>query len=125
MPIDDPGNAGTASSDWPESRVALPDRPQPVRDYGTSWLRTAVPVAWGALVTFLFSRVPELHEALVNPGVTMAVTGVVVAAWYSLFRAIENRLPRWLTAFLLGSNAQPIYHDPVTLKAADPARRSA
>lgn len=94
--------------------------PPSVRNFGVSWLRTVVPVAWGALVTFLFSRVPELHDALVNPGVTMAVTGAIVTAWYTLFRSIENKLPPWLTAFLIGSNATPKYFNPTALKSADP-----
>jgi hypothetical protein len=83
--------------------------PSPVRDWGVSWIRTVVPVAWGAVVAFLLSRVPELHQALVNPAVTMAVTGAVVAAWYTLFRWLEPRLPAWLTAFVLGSNKTPTY----------------
>jgi hypothetical protein len=95
--------------------------PPSVRNFGVSWLRTVVPTAWGALVTFLLSRAPELHDALVNPGVTMAVTGAVVTLWYSLFRAIENKLPPWLTAFVIGSNATPKYFNPNTLKSRQPS----
>lgn len=87
----------------------LPEQPTSVRQFGVSWLRTVVPTAWGAVVTFLLSRVPELHEALVNPAVTMAVTGAVVAAWYTLWRWLEPHVPAFLTAFLLGSNRQPVY----------------
>lgn len=83
--------------------------PSSVRDFGVSWLRTVVPTAWGAVVAFLLSRVPELHDALVNPGVTMAVTAAVVTLWYTLFRKLEPHIPAWLTAFLLGSNRAPVY----------------
>jgi hypothetical protein len=79
------------------------------RDWGVSWLRTVVPTAWGALITFLLSRFPDVHEALSGPGVTMAVTAVAVALWYSLWRWLEPRLPAFLTALLLGSNARPTY----------------
>lgn len=110
MSINDPGNAATAPQSDPS--------PPSLRSYGISWVRTTVPVLWGALVTFGLSRFPDLHDALVNPGVTMAVTGAVVTAWYSLFRAIENKLPPWLTAFVIGSNATPKYFDPAALKLA-------
>lgn len=88
----------------------MPDQPPTsVRDFGVSWLRTVVPTAWGAVVAFLLSRVPEIHEVLVSPGVTMAVTGAVVMLWYSLFRKLEPHIPAWLTALLLGSNRRPVY----------------
>jgi hypothetical protein len=87
----------------------LPDQPSPVRDWGVSWLRTVVPTAWGAMLTFLLSRFPDVHEALSTPAVTMAVTAAVVAAWYTLFRWLEPKIPAWLTALLMGSNSTPHY----------------
>lgn len=111
--INDPGNAGTASH-----LAAEPGHP--TRDGVTSWLRTVVPVGWGALIAFLLSRFPDLHEALVSPGVTMAVTGVIVGLWYSLWRWLEPRLPAWLTALTLGSNRAPSYLGPATPVAPVP-----
>lgn len=78
-------------------------------DRVAAWLRTVVPTGWGALLAFLLSRVPALHELLVNPAVTMFVTGAVVAAWYTLWRWLELRLPAWLTVLLLGYDRPPVY----------------
>lgn len=78
-------------------------------DKVVAWLRTVVPVGWGALVAFLLSRFPALHELLVNPAVTMAVTGLVVAAWYSLWKWLEPRLPAWATVLVLGFDRPPVY----------------
>lgn len=101
-----------------------PNSPAPVRDYGTSLLRTWVPVAWGALITFLLSRVPDLHAALTGPGVTMAVTGVVVGLWYAVWRKLEHHIPPFLTALLLGSNSTPTYVEGTVTKVTDvPYRR--
>lgn len=74
-----------------------------------AWLRTVVPTAWGALIAIIASRFPAVHEMLVNPAVTMALTGLVVAAWYSLWRAMEPKLPAWLTVVLLGYDRPPTY----------------
>lgn len=79
-------------------------------DNMAAWLRTVVPTGWGALVTFLLSRLPAVHEILVNPAVTMFVTGLVVAAWYSLWKWLEPRLPHWVRAFVLGYDRRPVYH---------------
>ena len=78
-------------------------------DKVAAWLRTAVPIGWGALVAFLLSRFPSLHELLVNPAVTMVVTGAVVVAWYSLWRWLEPRLPAWLTILVMGYDRSPSY----------------
>lgn len=94
--------------------------PRGISDGVISWLRTVVPVGWGALVAFLLSRFPDLHEALVSPAVTMAVTGVVVGLWYSVWRWLEPRLPAWLTVLTLGSNRAPSYLGPAAPVAPVP-----
>lgn len=84
--------------------------PQSARDYGLSWVRTAVPVVWGFLLTFLASRFPAVHALVLdNPHVYIVFEGLITIAWYSLWRGVEGKLPAWLTTFLLGANPQPMY----------------
>jgi hypothetical protein len=78
-------------------------------DAVVAWLRTAVPVGWGMLITFLLSRFPAVHELLSGPAVTALVTGLVVAVWYSLWKWLEPRLPAPLRTFLLGYDRPPVY----------------
>lgn len=86
-----------------------PDPPS-LRDWGTSWIRTAVPVLWGWLLTFLATRAPEVHELLVgNPAVLTVAVGTVTLAWYALIRRVEHLLPAWLTRLVIGANTAPQY----------------
>ena len=78
-------------------------------DKVAAWLRTVVPVGWGALVAFLLSRFPAIHDLMVNPAVVMVVTGIVVTAWYSLWRWLEPRLPAWATVLVMGYDRPPVY----------------
>lgn len=88
----------------------LPQTPEPsVRQWGLGWIRTAVPTAWGVVLTFLASRLPALHALVDNPHVYAVIDGAVTLAWYGLFRAIEAKLPAWLTRFVLGANTAPVY----------------
>lgn len=80
-----------------------------IRDWGLSWLRTVVPVAWGFLVTLIATRIPAVHDLLTNPAVYAAVDAAVTAIWYGLWRWLELHLPAWLTRFLLGANTAPVY----------------
>lgn len=78
-------------------------------DKVAAWLRTAVPTGWGALIAFLLSRFPAVHEFLVSPAVTMIVTGLASVAWYSLWKWLEPRLPAWATVLVLGFDRPPVY----------------
>lgn len=84
---------------------------QPARNRALSLARTVVPVLWGALLTFLATRLPGVHsfvaaqETILIPALEAVITG----AWYALFRWAENHLPAWLTRIVLGANAQPVY----------------
>lgn len=84
-----------------------------VRDIGVSIIRTVVPSAWGAALTWLASQIPALEPVLNESG--MAGLGAVLAAtliglWYTLFRSVESKLPAWLTVLVLGSNRPPVYN---------------
>lgn len=87
---------------------------QSVSDYVTSIIRTAVPYAWGLLITYLLSLIPGVAPSLLpavpvvlgwGPAIAAAIAGV----WYALMRKIEPKLPAWLTVVVLGSNSQPKY----------------
>ena len=95
---------------------------QSLSDYVTSVIRTAVPVLWGALITYLITLVPAVAH-VVDPsnvvGLGPAVAAVLGAAWYALMRKVEPKLPTWLTVIVLGSNNQPTYVAP-TPAAAPP-----
>jgi hypothetical protein len=88
--------------------MTLPTPPT-ARDWGLSWLRTAVPVAWGFIVTWIATYIPAVHGLLTRPEVYAAVDAAVTAVWYGLFRWIELHLPAWLTRFVLGANTAPVY----------------
>lgn len=89
-----------------------------VRDVGTSIIRTVVPGAWAALLTWIATQLPALSPILNEPGMVglgAAITGTILVLWYSLFRWLEPKLPAWLTVLVLGSNKTPIYN-PANLK---------
>lgn len=77
-------------------------------DFLVSLLRTYVPIAVGALVSWLLTLGIEL-DAETQAGLIVALTGLSQAAYYALVRAIEPRLPDWLTRALLGSAKAPVY----------------
>jgi hypothetical protein len=85
------------------------EQPKDLRQWGLSWVRTAVPVAWGFVLTFAATRFPAIHALLDNPHVYAVVEGAITVAWYGLFRAVEGHLPAWLTRFVLGANTAPVY----------------
>ena len=89
--------------------MTTPEPPASVKDWGLSWIRTGVPIAWGYVLTFLATRLPDVHALVNNPQVTAAVVGVVTLAWYALMRRVEHLLPPWLTRFVLGANTAPRY----------------
>jgi len=90
---------------------------QSLNDYVTSVIRTAVPYAWGLLITYLLSLVPGVAPALLPAmpvvlGWGPLIAAAVAGAWYALMRKIEPKLPAWLTVIVLGSNSQPKYLTP-------------
>lgn len=77
-------------------------------DFLTSLLRTYVPIAVGALVSWLLTLGIEL-DAETQAGLIVALTGLSQAAYYALVRALEPRLPDWLKRVVLGSSKEPMY----------------
>ena len=79
-----------------------------------AWLRTVVPALWGVVVAWVVTRIPALSglaDGLNGVGLSILVP-VAVAAWKLVFNAVENALPSWLTAVLLGHPAAPSYARP-------------
>lgn len=78
-----------------------------------AYLRTYVPVLWGAFITWLVATLPwipqGLQDWLTSGEVVLAVGVVVTALWYALWKWLEPRLPAWLTRLLMGSNQTPTY----------------
>lgn len=90
---------------------------QTINDYVTSWIRTTVPVAWGALLTWLATLIPAIGHLLNSEaaaGFNVVIAGAATVAWYALWRKIETHLPPWATRIVLGANTQPTYTKPVT-----------
>lgn len=95
-----------------QSEIVELEQPKDLRQWGLSWIRTAVPVAWGFVLTFAATRIPAVHSWLDNPHVYAGVESAVTAAWYGLFRWLESHMPAWLTRFVLGANTAPVYPAP-------------
>lgn len=79
-----------------------------------SVLRTIVPLIWGNIIAFILGVLPALEplrDQLLGYGdlAVPAIAAILTAAWYTLWRWAEPRLPAWLTAVLLGSNKAPVY----------------
>ncbi len=90
--------------------------PTGLSDKAVSYIRTIVPVLWGSVVTWLASIIPAVTDFLATINVDLTdqtvvglVTAGAIALWYVLWRAVEKKIPNWLTAFVLGSSKQPAY----------------
>lgn len=75
----------------------------------TSLIRTYVPIAVGAVVSFLLTKGIEL-DADTQAGLIVVLTGVSQAVYYYVARVLERKFPQ--LSFLLGSAAQPRYQTP-------------
>lgn len=102
-----------------DERIALSDR-------AVATLRTAVPAAWGTLVAYLLGLLAghlpdELHatlaDMLASPAASALAVSAVIAAWYWLWRRVEDHIPLWLVRLALGSARTPSYA-PVTADGA-------
>jgi MFS superfamily sulfate permease-like transporter len=90
--------------------MAGPDPEQPVSDGVISFIRTGVPLLWGLVVSWLVGLgLPAAVLDQVHTLVVSALTVVLTAGWYGLWRWLEPRLPSWLVAVVLGYAAAPLY----------------
>lgn len=75
-----------------------------------SWLRTIVPGLWAFGIAWLAGLgLPENVTSAVDGLGQMVLIPAVLAVVYPLLRAVEAKLPPWLTRVLLGSNQPPSY----------------
>jgi len=77
-----------------------------VHDLLISYIRTFVPVAVGSVATWLLTLGVELDAETQAAAVT-AGTGVLIAVYYVVARALERKWPAF--GFLLGSQVEPEY----------------
>ena len=103
---------------WPtESDARAAQAPSPLAaGYLVSWIRTAVPSLWGAVIGFAIS-LGVLPSDLVGSarGIGTAVlVPICISAFYALARWLETRkwVPRKLIVALLGSASAPRYAVP-------------
>jgi uncharacterized membrane protein len=72
-----------------------------------SFIRTYVPVAVGALISWLVAHDIVLDEEA-QTGLTIGLTGLVIALYYLVARLLERKWP--IFGFLLGTvKVQPVY----------------
>ncbi len=81
-----------------------------MNNFITSQIRTIVPIAVGAFISWLALRGVNLDEQA-EAGLVVFLTSALQAAYYLVARLIERRRPEW-GAWLLGSSAQPVYREP-------------
>ncbi len=72
-----------------------------------SYIRTYVPIAVGALLSWLAVKYGIVVDDNISTEITVGLTAVVVAGYYGLVRALESRWP-WFGKFL-GSSKKPAY----------------
>jgi hypothetical protein len=81
-----------------------------MNDYVLSLIRTWTPIAVGAVLSWLAVKYGLALPESISNEVTVALTGVVIAAYYGIVRALEKRWP-WFGK-LLGAAKKPIYAEP-------------
>jgi hypothetical protein len=92
---------------------------QQLSDRTISLLRTAVPIAWGLLASWLIGLgLPATVLGQVHDLVVAALTAAASAGWYALWRSVEPRLPTWLIRLVLGYATAPSYAPGVTAMPA-------
>lgn len=69
-----------------------------------SLIRTYVPVAVGAFIAWLVTLGVTLDQT-VEQGLTVFLTGLLIAVYYTVVRLLEKRWPA--LSFLLGSSTMP------------------
>lgn len=79
-------------------------------DYLVSLWRTIVPTGVAALLTWLAVNYGIVLDENTSAQLAVGVTGLVLAVYYGVVRALETRWP-WFGK-LLGTSKQPVYDEP-------------
>ncbi len=80
-----------------------------MNDYIVGHIRTFVPIAVGALLTWLSTKYGILLSEDTAASTTAALTGIVIAVYYGAVRAAAQRYPQ--VGILLGVNKAPKYSE--------------
>lgn len=75
-------------------------------DYVVSLIRTWVPVGIGAAIAWLATLGLSIDSGT-QTGLVAGLTGIIIAAYYALVRALEKKWPAF--GVLLGRKVQPAY----------------
>lgn len=78
-----------------------------MNNFVPSLIRTYVPLAVAALVTWLASSLHIVIDPSSQAGLVALALSVVFAVYYGGVRLLERRWPKF--GHLLGSKAQPVY----------------
>ena len=133
-PAPQPGqqHAMSTTPAWPtESDARAAQAPSPlVAGYLVSWIRTAVPSVWGAVIGFAISLgvIPSDLVGTARDVGTAIIVPICISAFYAVARWLETRkwAPRKLIVALLGSASAPKYSAPAQVStSADVAQAAA
>lgn len=87
-----------------------PDPLQSLSDDMIALLRTAVPVLWGFVASWLATLgIPGTVLAAVHGVAITGLTAVLAIVWYALWRWASPHVPAWVVAIVLGYAANPTY----------------
>jgi len=75
-----------------------------------SYIRTYVPIGVGAALSYAAVRWGIVVPEDISTEVTVGLTGLVIAAYYGIVRALEARWPAF--GKLLGRSKAPVYNAP-------------
>lgn len=78
-------------------------------DYVVSVIRTVVPVAIGALSSWLLTKYAFHVDPSVQTSVTALLTAAVTGAYYTGVRFLETKFPKGPWGYFLGHTAKPTY----------------
>lgn len=84
-----------------------------------AYIRTYVPVIVGTIISFIVQAIPAVDEILseISPDWQDATKGtatvIVIGLYYWIARQLGKKYP-WTEKWLLGSEKQPVYSDPIT-----------
>lgn len=78
-----------------------------MNDLVLSYVRTYVPIGVGAVLSYVAVRWGIAVPEDISTELTVGLTGVVIAGYYGLVRALEARWPAF--GKLLGSAKKPVY----------------
>lgn len=95
-----------------------------MNDYFVSLIRTWVPVAVGAVVTWLAATLGIVLDDDTSKGLLVVATGVVIAVYYAVARLVERQWPglgKVLVA--LGVAKAPVYPATVVQGRVEPPAR--